>query len=131
MSGLRILALLTLSVATACTVSGPEVSTSSSTTSPAPGASDGIPVEEAVAEVSALLGVAPEDVAVAAAEAVMWNDGALGCPRPGLSYTQALVPGYRIVLTVGGAEYAYHGRDGGAPFLCDRTASGEVRSPDR
>ena len=29
-------------------------------------------------------------------EAVTWADGSLGCPEPGMKYTMALVPGYRI-----------------------------------
>lgn len=27
---------------------------------------------------------------------VVWNDGSLGCPMPGMCYTMALVPGYLI-----------------------------------
>jgi hypothetical protein len=51
-------------------------------------------------------------VRVLAAESVTWSDGSLGCPDPGMSYTMALVPGYRVVYAVrAGAverEYAYH-----------------------
>ena len=35
------------------------------------------------------------------AAAVTWSDGSAGCPEPGMMYTQALVPGYRIVLQAG------------------------------
>jgi hypothetical protein len=35
---------------------------------------------------------------VVQAEAVTWPDGALGCPEPGIVYTQALVPGYWVVV---------------------------------
>ena len=38
------------------------------------------------------------DIKVLSAEAVTWPDGSLGCPQPGMMYTQALVPGFRIVL---------------------------------
>lgn len=56
-------------------------------------------------------------IRVLVAEAVTWPDGALGCPKPGVNYTMALVPGYRVVFGVGdGAterRYAYHsGRRG-------------------
>ncbi len=56
-------------------------------------------------------------VRVLVAEPVTWNDGSLGCPRPGVMYTMALVPGYRVVygVAIGGEErqYAYHaGRNG-------------------
>lgn len=46
-------------------------------------------------------------------QAVTWADGSLGCPQPGLMYTQALVPGWRLVVREGGRELIYHaGRHG-------------------
>ena len=45
---------------------------------------------------------AVEDVTVVSYEDVTWPDGALGCPEPGMSYTQALVPGARLVLEADG-----------------------------
>lgn len=52
-------------------------------------------------------------------QAVVWNDGALGCPQPGLSYTQALVPGWRIVVLLGdGRRLDYHASRGGAWLRC-------------
>jgi hypothetical protein len=69
-------------------------------------------------------GVSPADVEIVAAEAVTWNDGALGCPEPGKMYTQALVPGYRVVVEAGGEEMSFHsGRDGDFRF-CERPAPG-------
>ncbi|CAD5369228.1 exported hypothetical protein [Rubrivivax sp. A210] len=44
----------------------------------------------------------------AEAEAVTWPDGSLGCPQPGRMYTQALVPGWRIVVRGSGRERVYH-----------------------
>lgn len=44
---------------------------------------------------------------VKVAEAVEWPDGSLGCPEPGGIYTQAIVPGYRVVLVLDGQEYDY------------------------
>lgn len=44
----------------------------------------------------------------ASAEAVTWPDGSLGCPQPGRMYTQALVPGWRIVVRDGARERIYH-----------------------
>ena len=32
------------------------------------------------------------------ARAVTWNNGALGCPKPGISYTQALVDGMQVIV---------------------------------
>lgn len=71
------------------------------------------------ADLARVVGVAEAEIGVAVAETIVWPDGGLGCPEPGMAYTQVQVEGYRIVLTHGGASYAYHG--GGNrpdPFLC-------------
>lgn len=52
------------------------------------------------------------------AEAVIWNDGSLGCPQPGMEYTQALVPGYWVIIRVGEAEYDYRTTERGTFVLC-------------
>jgi hypothetical protein len=38
----------------------------------------------------------------------MWPDASLGCPRPGQSYTKALVPGYRVCLSAAPQVHEYH-----------------------
>jgi hypothetical protein len=53
------------------------------------------------------------------AEAVTWPDGSMGCPEPGVMYTQQLVPGYRLVLEVDGASYDYRASEGGEIRYCD------------
>ena len=58
-------------------------------------------------------GVPIDEIQVITAEAVTWSDGSLGCPEEGQMYTQALVPGYRVVLDVAGEELAYHASDAG------------------
>lgn len=75
-------------------------------------------VERAIADLTARLG-AGATIEVVAAHEVTWSDGSLGCPEPGMSYTQALVDGYRIELTDGQRTYDYHGANGGDPFLCE------------
>ncbi len=69
-----------------------------------------------------------EDIRVLSAVEVTWNDGSLGCPQPGMMYTMALVPGYRIVLESGGVPYDYHGAKTGKPRLCE-PAGGRLREP--
>ncbi|MGX5772465.1 hypothetical protein ACWKWN_17105 [Microbacterium trichothecenolyticum] len=54
------------------------------------------------------------------AHAVTWNNGALGCPSPGVSYTQALVDGMRIVVEVDGTIYDYRFGTTNTPKLCTR-----------
>jgi hypothetical protein len=57
-------------------------------------------------------------IEVASAESVTWRDGSLGCPQPGMLYTQALVPGWRIRLRAGGEWLDYHAATSGALVLC-------------
>jgi hypothetical protein len=51
-------------------------------------------------------------------EEVLWSDGALGCPQPGQSYTQALVPGWRVRIEVGAAALVYHASRRGQWLRC-------------
>jgi len=51
-------------------------------------------------------------------EAVTWNNGALGCPQPGGTYTQALINGMRVVVSVDGKTYDYRFGAGDAAKLC-------------
>jgi hypothetical protein len=74
----------------------------------------GAAISDAVRRTSA----ARTDVKVVTAEAVTWPDGALGCPQPGMMYTQALQPGYRIVLEAGGQTLNYHASAKGGPAFC-------------
>jgi hypothetical protein len=57
-------------------------------------------------------------ITVVTATAVTWADGSVGCPEPGVMYTQALVPGYRIVLQAGDRVFNYHAGRGGVPMFC-------------
>lgn len=69
---------------------------------------------------AARLSIDPARITVAAAEHVTWPNGAAGCPRQGMSYTQALIDGYRIVLRADGVEHHYHGVKNSEPFYCAR-----------
>ena len=57
-------------------------------------------------------------------EAVTWNDGSLGCAKPGEMYTQALVDGFRVVVEVNGREYDYRVPRDGEPRLCEGALEG-------
>jgi hypothetical protein len=50
--------------------------------------------------------------------AVTWPDGSLGCPQPGVNYTMALVPGYRIRVRAGERVLDYHASQRGYFVLC-------------
>lgn len=74
----------------------------------------------AVRDLAQRLGVQEDSIGTAAVRQVSWRSGALGCPSPGKSYTQALVPGLLILLQVGEEAYGYHAAEGGQPFYCPR-----------
>ena len=60
----------------------------------------------------------PAKLRVVLAAPVTWSDGSMGCPQPGQFYTQALVPGYRIVIAADSETFEYHGASNGEPFYC-------------
>ena len=75
-------------------------------------------VKAAKEDLSQRLGVGLDIIKLVRHEEVTWRDGSLGCPRPGMSYTQALVNGTLIVLRSGEIDYEYHAGGGRAPFYC-------------
>ena len=64
------------------------------------------------------------------AEAVTWPDGSLGCPQPGQAYTQALVPGWRLVVQGPSREAVYHASQRGQWLLCPGGPTPPVRPGD-
>ena len=75
-------------------------------------------IEGAMADLAARTGVAKDAITVIEARSVKWGSGAMGCPKPGMSYTQALVPGIRLLLQANETVYYYHGRKGSPLFIC-------------
>jgi hypothetical protein len=55
-------------------------------------------------------------IEVVSVDEVDWPNGSIGCPQPGMSYTQAIVNGTKIVLRYDGFEYDYH-QGGSRPVL--------------
>lgn len=64
-------------------------------------------------------GAAVENIAVIQAQSTVWNDGSMGCPQPGVLYTQALVNGYWVLLEVDGKQYDYRAGKSGTFILCE------------
>jgi hypothetical protein len=64
-------------------------------------------------------GAPPSAIQVLRSEAVVWNDGSLGCPQPDVAYTQALVEGYWVVLAWDGQAFDYRAAEGGHFFRCE------------
>jgi len=75
-------------------------------------------IEAALTDAANRSTIAQADIKVVSAEPVTWPDGSLGCPQPGMMYTQALVPGYRIVLQAGEQTLNYHAMSRGRPVFC-------------
>jgi len=65
-------------------------------------------VQSALAQAEKLSGRPPSGISVIDAAAVDWPDGSGGCPQPGMGYTQAVVPGYRIRIRAGTQVLNYH-----------------------
>ncbi|ROZ75348.1 hypothetical protein [Ramlibacter sp. WS9] len=83
-------------------------------------------VQSARAHAAKHTGQAAQSFELVKAQAVTWPDGSLGCPQPGMNYTMALVPGYRIQLRAkGSAVMDYHASDTGALVLCPASRSVE------
>jgi len=81
------------------------------------------PAGQAVTDLSERLDIPAENIEVLLEENVTWRDGSLGCPKPDMMYTQALVEGVQIILRVDGKDYAYHSGSGRPPFYCENPVS--------
>ncbi len=75
-------------------------------------------VQAAIEDVASRLGLRPEQVGVISIEEVTWRDGSIGCPEPGLAYTQALVEGLRVRLFAAGSVFEYHAGGARPLFYC-------------
>ena len=83
-------------------------------------------IRQALAHASQHTGLPADELQIVSAESVTWPDGSLGCPQPGMAYTQALVPGFRVRLRAGDEVLDYHSGRSGAPTLCP---PGRARDP--
>jgi hypothetical protein len=72
----------------------------------------------ALRDLATRLGIDPQSIQLHEARRVTWPSGATGCPQPGMSYTQALMPGVLIVLGADGKTFLYHASSDGEPFYC-------------
>lgn len=77
------------------------------TTAPVTGEVPEAVMTAVVADLSAKTGQDATTATVTKAESVTWPDGSLGCPQPGIMYTQMVQPGYRVVLELDGKSYDY------------------------
>jgi hypothetical protein len=78
-------------------------------------------VDQAVADLATRLKIDASKIDTISAQSVSWPDGGLGCPQPGMAYTQVMVDGSLIQLSANGTSYSYHSGGSRAPFLCQKT----------
>jgi hypothetical protein len=83
-------------------------------------------IDDALTDAARRTGLKRTELEVLSAEAVTWPDGSLGCPQPGMMYTQALVPGCRIRVSAGAETLDYHTGRSGAPMFCP---AGRAQAP--
>ena len=88
------------------------------TASEAQSAGSAAPTRAALADAARRTGLPAAQIMLLSAERVIWSDGSLGCPQPGMVYTMALVPGYRIRVQSGAKLLDYHAGVRGVPMLC-------------
>jgi hypothetical protein len=72
-----------------------------------------------LADAAGRTGLPAEDLVVKGAWRRTWSDGSLGCPQPGMYYTQALVPGWQVILRAGERTLDYRLSDRGVFFPCE------------
>lgn len=76
-------------------------------------------VDQAKADLVDRLFIDPDQIEVVEVRAVVWPDGSLGCPQPGMAYIQVQREGLLIRLRVDKRLFSYHSGGGRPPFLCE------------
>ena len=84
---------------------------------------------QVMGDLSSRTGIPVSEFTVVRAEAVVWNDGSLGCPQPGMTYTMALVDGYWIEIDHGGTIHDYRASAEGFFTYCEGGGIGPL-NPD-
>jgi hypothetical protein len=78
-------------------------------------------VDAALRDAAAHLSVGVNELQVDQVEAREWPDSSLGCPRPGIMYSQVVTPGFLIIISTGGTvtrQLEYHSDARGRVVLC-------------
>jgi len=75
-------------------------------------------VDAALRDASLHLSVALADLKVDQVQPRQWGDSSLGCPKPGLMYSQIVTPGFLILISGAGKQLEYHSDSRGQVVLC-------------
>lgn len=76
-------------------------------------------ITTATEDLARRLSIPISEIVLLDAQAVTWSDSSLGCPQPGMLYTDVLTSGYLILLSVNNKNYEYHTGRGSDIFLCE------------
>ena len=76
-----------------------------------------------VADAATVAGVDPAAVTLVSVKPVTWTDGSLGCPKPGVMYTQSVVPGFHVIVRAGDRKLDYRVGRAGTAKRCDSGTS--------
>ena len=82
-------------------------------------------VMQAREDLAQRLSIEVDQIELVEISAVVWPDGGLGCPQPGMAYTQVQQEGMRIRLRAGKRIYSYHSGGGHSLFLCEQATTDE------
>ena len=77
-------------------------------------------IEAARADLARRTAVEPDAIELIEVRSVIWPDGSLGCPMPGMAYPQVQVEGMFIRFRAGGRIFDYHSGWNRPPFLCEQ-----------
>ena len=108
----RMAALVAASLTIGCTMAMPNPPAAE------PAGAPGAMVAAIRADAERRAGVGEGQSRIEEVRAVTWRDGALGCPRPDMMYTQALVPGWKLLVSAGGQTLHYHASRRGQWLWC-------------
>jgi hypothetical protein len=132
---LAILALCAVAACTGTAVATPGATREPPSQAPSPSGPSGEPaalapdVQAAIlADAAGILAVPLSAVTVLSVDAVTWNDGSLGCPKPGSVYTQALIHGYRVIVGADTDRLDYRTGRGSAFKRCEGSFPGGAGS---
>ena len=95
--------------------------TSPTSVAPSPSPESPPSVRAALADAAQHIGVPVDQLRVEQLQATQWPDSALGCPRPGMMYSQIVTPGYLVVISGAGKLLEYHTDAGSRVVLCKET----------
>jgi hypothetical protein len=97
--------------------------------SPVMGETPGELLELLKSDLVSRTGASSGEIIVLRDQAMVFNDGSLGCPQPGMFYTQATVAGYWVVLELGQVVYDYRATENGSFILCEGGGLPSIQPP--